>query len=365
MKLNELKKAEIKQKRVILRADLDVPIVNYQIEDDSRLKGCLETIDLLFKNGATVLIIGHLGRPTPQFSISNPPAGGQFSISEENQKFSLKPVADWLNNELGMKNQELRKEKVGSFDGWKISSNLFLLENLRFFEGEEKNDLEFAKKLASLGDIYVNDAFAVSHRAHASIVGIPQFLPHFAGLHLEKEISVLSQILENPRKPLVLIIGGAKIETKLPLVKKMNSLADIILVGGLVAIELKKLLKENQIELSGGKANIIIAEASENQKDILAESADKFKEVLKTGKTIVWNGLMGIVEEGQEEGTQKIVEAIISSGGYSVVGGGDTVGYLQRTGVLEKFSFASTGGGAMLDFLAGEILPGIEVLRSS
>ena len=341
-RLKNINNLDLEGKKVFLRLDLDVPILNGGIEDDSRLKASLETLDLLLEKWGNVIIAGHLGRPN--------------GVEE---KYSLKPVANWFAKHF---KTESIKGRIEQFDGWKIKDNLFVLENLRFFEGEEKNDLEFSKKLASLADIYVNDAFAVSHRSHASIVGVCNLLPHYVGVHLEKEIKVLSQVLENPKRPLVVIIGGAKIETKLPLVKKMNSLADYLLVGGLVALELKNLLDQDPNVLGEVKSKLLIASLTEDKKDIDLQSAGNFAEAIKNGQTIVWNGLMGIVEEGLETGTKEVATAITNSNIYSIVGGGDTVCYLQKIGLLDKFSFVSTGGGAMLGFLAGENLPGIDAL---
>jgi 3-phosphoglycerate kinase len=342
IKLKNINELELEGKKVFLRLDLDVPILNGEVEDDSRLRASLDTLDLLLKKLGNVIIAGHLGRPK--------------GVEE---KFTLAPIANWFAKHYAT---ELVKGRIEQFDGWKIKEDLFILENLRFFEGEEKNSPEFSQKLASLADIYINDAFAVSHRAHASIVGVPGLLPHYPGIHLEKEIEALSRVLENPKRPLIVIIGGAKIETKSPMVRKMNSFADQLLVGGAIALELRNLLENDPNAIGEKKANILIANLTEDKKDIDLQSAESFAVAMKEGQTIIWNGLMGVVEEGLEAGTKRIVQGIIDSNAYSVVGGGDTVGYLQKIGLLDKFSFVSTGGGAMLEFLAGEKLPGIEAL---
>lgn len=342
-KLKGIENVEFNGKKILVRADLDVPIINGQIEDDSRLKACLDTLDLILAKNGTVIVIGHLGRP-----------------NGVDQRYSFQPVADWFVNHYS---STAIREKIGEFDGWKIKDNLFLLENLRFYDGEKKNDPVFSKKLANLADVYVNDAFGNSHRAHASMVGVATLLPHLAGIYLKKEINALSKVLENPKRPLVAIIGGAKIETKLPMVKKMNSLADTILVGGLIAEELRSLLQSNPQELEGGKAEIMIADLTADGKDITPESTEKFIDKIKGDETVVWNGSLGYVEGGFEKGTKEVAKAIVDSDAFSVVGGGDTVGYLKKLGILEKFSFVSTGGGAMLEFLSGEKLPGIEVLK--
>jgi len=356
--LKTLKDADLEGKKIFLRLDLDVPIENGEITDDSRLLASLDTLNFLFKNWGNVIIGGHLGRPTSKWQMAN----GKWQIDKENRKFSLQPVTDWFAKHYST---SPIKGRIEQFEGWKIKDNLFILENLRFFEGEEKNDPEFSKKLASLADIYINDAFAASHRSHASIVGIPGILPHFAGLGLVKEIEGLSKVLDNPKKPLMVVIGGEKIETKLPLVKKMLFFADTVLVGGEIAQELKIRMDQNHNELGEIKAKLLTADLNSEEKDITPESAVQFSEELKKGSTIVWNGVVGVVEEGFEYGTKQISQAIEESGAYSVVGGGDTVGYLKKIGAINNFSFVSMGGGAMLEFLAGEKLPGIEALQTA
>jgi phosphoglycerate kinase len=357
MILNKLQKNDVFGKKIIVRADLDVPLDNENsIKDDSRLRAVLPTVSFLLENGANIILIGHLGRPKIQISIND------LQFSEEEQKFSLLPVVKWFNEELKIKNQELKIEKIGDFKGWKLNDKFCLLENLRFYKEEEANDSEFAKKLANLGEVYVNDAFAVSHRAHASIVGIPKFLPHFAGFRLLNEIEVLSKVLEDPIRPLVVIIGGAKIETKLPLVEKMHKTADYILVGGEIAEQDKILLKVQNEKVVGRKPVLLVADLTENGKDITEKSAENFNQIINLAKTVVWNGPMGLIEDGFDNGTKSIAEKIAQINTYSVVGGGDTGGYLKKLGIEEKFSFVSTGGGAMLDLLSGEKLPGIEVL---
>jgi len=205
------------------------------------------------------------------------------------------------------------------------------------------------------------------HRNHASIVGITKFLPHFAGFHLEKEIEVLSDVLKNPKRPLVVIIGGAKIETKLPLVEKMHHIADYVLVGGKIVEETKILIKVQHEKIAGQKAVLLVADTVQDNSDITPKDAENFLQIINLAKTIVWNGSMGIIGGkaeilASEEGSKKIAEGILQTKAYSVVGGGDTVEYINKLGILDKFSFASTGGGAMLNLLSGEKLPGIEAL---
>ncbi len=365
MNLPLLKNADVKGKTVFLRADLDVPLAEGEsgkgkagrIEDDTRLKAALPTIEYLLKQNCKVIIGGHLGRPKGL-----------------DKNLSLESVAHWffkkfeiLNSkfELKLKIENLKFVKLGDFDGWQIGENIFLLENLRFYEGEEKNDPEFAKKLANLAEVYVNDAFAMCHRNHASIVGITHLLPHFAGFHLEKEIANLTKAMENPKRPLVVIIGGKKLETKLSLVEKMHRIADYVLVGGKIAQETKTLVKVQHEKIEGQKSILLVADSTPDDLSITQNSLNNFLEIIPLAKTIIWNGTMGFISlerEDQFQATRKIAQAIINSKAYSIVGGGDTVEFLNRIGILDKFSFASTGGGAMLAFLSGEKLPGIETL---
>lgn len=371
-------------KTVFLRADVDIPISSSElrtqnlelIEDDTRLLAWMPTLKYLLTHGAKVIIGGHLGRP-----------------SGIDKSLSLEPIAMWLNC-----HHDTTKTKVGEFEGWRINDSIFLLENLRFYKGEEENDREFAKKLASIADMYVNDAFAASHRAHASIVGVPKYLPHFAGFRLEKEIEALSKVLENPDRPLVVIVGGAKIETKLPLVEKMHDFADYVLVGGKIAQETEALLKVQHEKLGDIKSVLLVADLNQDRTDITPKSIENFLQIISLAKTIVWNGPVGMIKSkikspargearsprasgdarrgeaaGQrrqkskvdtEEGTRELTKGIVKSGAYTVVGGGDTIAFLKRIGLVDKFSFVSTGGGAMLEFLSGSTLPGLQALEN-
>lgn len=348
---------QVKGKRIFLRLDLDVPLCKDEIEDQTRLLADFPTVKYLLKQGAKVIIGGHLGRP-----------GGFDKL------FSLEPVAEWFCDELGINKTKIKKTKLNEFDAWEISENLFLLENLRFYKGEETNDLDFSKKLAALADIYVNDAFAMCHRDHASITGISRLLPHFAGFRLQKEVLEMSNLLQNPERPLVVIIGGAKIETKLPLVLKMYGISDYVLVGGKIAQQ-----KEN-LASACGRTNhkciaLMIAELNEEGTDLTEEDIQKFLGIIEKAKTIVWNGPMGLIrlecrigngtieEEESEKGTRIIAQAIVKSSAYKIAGGGDTVEFLQKLKLTDKFDFISTGGGAMLAFLSGETLPGLEALE--
>jgi len=344
--LKSLKDADVKNKTVLLRADLDVPIESGKILDTTRLKAWSPTLKYLLKNQAQVFIAGHLGRP-----------------KDEDEKFSLKPVAEWIKKSLELGNK-LKAIDINGFKTWAITENVFLLENLRFYKGEEENDKKFSKKLASLAEIYVNDAFASSHRDHASIDGVTEYLPHFAGFRLQKEVEVLSGILKNPKRPLVVIIGGAKMKTKLPLVENMHHFADYILVGGAITENDKVLLKVAHEKIIGRKSSFLIADLTEDNKDITIKSAENFLQVIENAQTVVWNGPMGVTEgEDSSETTRNLALGILKSNVYSVVGGGDSLSYLRKQNLLSKFSFVSVGGGAMLEFLSGNKLSGLEALE--
>ncbi len=359
-------------KTVLLRVDTDVDIKNGKILDDTRLVSAIPTIEFLLKKGADVNIVGHLGRPESVSSI-------QYPVSSIDKKFSLEPVAEWLHQHIKNKIANIKNIKVGEFDGWAVTERVNLLENIRFFKEEEENDSKFARELSLLGDVYVNDAFAVSHRAHASIVGITKYLPSYAGLHLEKEVEELSKVLNAAKRPLVILIGGAKIETKLPLVSKMHAIAEYVLVGGEIAEQTRVLIRVQHEKIQGNKSMLLVADLVESGLDITPKSVENFKQVLGSAATIVWNGPVGMIRktedreqktdgrkqktEDTEKGTRELAHFIISTKAYKVVGGGDTLSYLRRLNLLAKFDFVSTGGGAMLEFLSGHKLPGLVALE--
>lgn len=266
----------------MVRGDVDVPTGG-----NFRLEAIKPTIDYLLQNNCQVILCGHRGRPTGF-----------------DPNLTTKPIQEYF-------------------------SQIKVLENLRFDPREEANDESLAKELAALADIYVNEAFADCERAHASMVGVPKLLPHFAGFRLVKEVEVLSKVLDNPDRPLLVIIGGAKIETKQPVISKMKSFADAVIVGGKLATQ---------------------------EKDFVIDS-------LPPARTIVWNGPMGEVETGHTAGTQKLIDLILAQKeAFKIIGGGDTVAFVDRLGLTAKFDWVSTGGGSMLKFLSGEKLPGIEAL---
>jgi phosphoglycerate kinase len=342
--LKSVRDAKVENKTVLLRVDTDVPIQNSVVRDDSRLNAWLPTLQFLLESGAKIIIVGHLGRP-----------------EGKDENLTLLPIVNWLSQKL--QNQNTNTIKIGEFDGWQLSDKISLLENIRFYPEEEINDPDFAKKLASLAQIFVNDAFATAHRAHASTEGVTHFLPSFAGLRILEEVKVLSEILENPKRPLCVIIGGAKIETKLPLVKKMCNFADDVLVGGEIAENNVILAEVNREKASN--CSLLVADLNEVKTDIASESLQKFIQAAQQCQTIVWNGPMGLVPdpENPSQSTFYLAKMLSESNAYKVVGGGDTVGFLKEHNLLNGFSFVSTGGGAMLEFLSGEKLPGLVALE--
>jgi len=311
MAINTIKDFNFKNKRVLLRVDFNVPMdESGKIEDDFRIQQTLPTIKYLLKKQARPVLCSH-----------------------RSDGKSLAPAWKQL-------------EKYMDID------RLVFLENLRLEKGEESNSASFAKKLSSLADVYINDAFGVCHRKHASVVGVPKYLPSGMGLLLEKEVKALSKVLENPKRPLVAIIGGAKIESKSAVIDNFLKVADSILIGGKIGFQLKK--KSAKLHLPSDYIN---------DYDIGSETIKEFKKIIAGAGTVVWAGPMGWFEKkGYEKGTREIAKAIIKSKAFSVVGGGDTLSALEKFKLRDKFDHVSTGGGAMLSFLAGDKLPGLESL---
>lgn len=327
---------DVSQKRVFLRGDLDVDLESTNDErltTNVRLLSLKPTVDFLFEHGAArILLAGHIGRP-------------QGPDPEHSTRNLLEPLKQILGQEIFFQSN-FEQENGGK---------IVLFENLRFWPGEEANDPEFISKLARLADIYINEAFGVCHRAHASMVGVPALLPHAAGLHLQKEVEELAKLLEAAQKPFVAIVGGAKIETKIPVIANLSKIADTVLIGGYLPLEIKK----QGLRFPG---NVFVANLTADTHDMDGDSINKFVETIGSAKTVVWNGNLGLTEEGFVGGTKSIAQAISQSGAYSVVGGGDTTAFLTRNGLVSRFSFVSSGGGAMLEFLAGKKLPAIEAL---
>ncbi|MBU1355677.1 MAG: phosphoglycerate kinase [Candidatus Edwardsbacteria bacterium] len=400
MKKLNIHDLDLKGKRVLVRVDFNVPQDKKTgaIKDDSRIVGALPTINYLIKHGARVVLMSHLGRPE----------------GHGNMQFTLKPVAEKL-SELLKKPVKFVSDCIGP-EPLKMSQELIggevlLLENLRFHAEEEKNDPGFAKQLAELGDIYVNDAFGTAHRAHASTEGVTKyFKQNAAGLLMEKEIDYLSAALESPEHPFVAILGGAKVSDKISVIENLINKADAILIGGAMAytfllaqgkevgsslVEKDKLDMAKDILQKSQKIKFLLpsdhiaAEKKEGEPDkkgkptftfinpkevteipqglagvdIGPKTIAEYNKVISGARTIVWNGPMGIFETPEyAKGTFEVAKAVAASGAKSIIGGGDSASAVHLSGVADKISHISTGGGASLEFLEGKVLPGVAAL---
>lgn len=337
----------VKNKRVLVRADFNVPLSEKgEILDDFKIKQTIPTIEYLVERGAKVILMSHLGKPKGKV-VDNLRLTPVRVRLMEYLDVSITKASDCIGRNLEKLTHEM------------MAGEILLLENLRFHKEEEKNNDSFAKELSRLGDIYINDAFSVSHRAHASIVGIPKYLSSGAGLLLEKEIKTLTKISNNLEKPLVAIIGGKKVETRVKLIDKISEIWDWVLIGDLIKKEIKK--KNIQLKCS---QKIIEPVNDVASRDLSPESINLFKEKIALAKTIFWSGPLGEIEKEEfSKGTEEVARAIIESNAFSVVGGGDTVKFINKLGLREKFNYVSTGGGAMMTFLSGEPLPGLAALE--
>ncbi len=395
-----------KNKKALVRVDFNVPLdKSYNITDDTRIREALPTLKHILKEGGSVILMSHLGRPLDKLKED-----GSLNV----EKFTLRHIVGHLSKLLGVEVQ-FCPETVGD-TAQKMAEALqpgqvLLLENTRFQKLEEKGDLEFSKKLAALGDVYVNDAFGTAHRAHASTTIVAQFFPADAktfGFLMENEIKNANRVLRNPARPFTAIVGGAKVSDKILLLERFLDLVDNILIGGGMAYTFVKaeggsignsLLEADRLELAGellkkAKAkgvNIylpsdsIIAEKFENTDnwknvpshdipdgwmglDIGEESRKTFSEVISNSKTIIWNGPMGVFEMSNfANGTKTAAVAVAEAtknGAFSLVGGGDSVAAVNQMGLADEVSFVSTGGGAMLEFLEGKELPGIKAIEN-
>ena len=338
----------VKDKRVLVRADFNVPLNGKgEILDDFRIKKTVPTIEYLIEKGAQVILMSHLGRPAGQVV----------------EKLRLTPVQNRLMEYLDVsvtKAPDCLGQEIVKWTHQMQPGEVLLLENLRFHQAEKENNNEFARELAKLGDIYINDAFSVCHRNHASIVGVPQHLPSGTGLLLEKEIKVLSRLMAKPEKPLIAIIAGVKVATKVKLIDKISETADFVLIGGLI----KQEIKEKNISFKYPQKIIEPVDEANQGKDIGLRTINLFQEKISQAKTIFWNGPVGQIEKEEfTKGSAALARAIIKSGSFSAVGGGSTVEFITKLGLVEKFNHVSTGGGAMLVFLSGETLPGLKALK--
>ncbi len=391
MRLRTLKNVDLKGKRVLYRVDYNIPLTeDLKVRDDTRIKETLPTIRYMKENGAKIVILTHLGRPK----------------GERRLEFSLKPVRDRLSELL---NEDVKLvDDIYSENAKNIVSSIkdcevLMFENLRFYPGEEKNDESFAEYLSEFGDIYVSDAFAVSHRENTSVFLLPSILPSYAGFLMEKEVNILSKLIENPERPYIIIIGGAKISDKIGVLKNLVNKVDAILIGGgsaftflkaegynigcsiyerdmeSVAKEIIDIAKNKNVklllpvdvhvteELKEGKDHEIVPVEKIPYDwygvDIGPKTIEIFKEEIKNAKTIFWSGPLGVYEmEIYSKGTKEIAKAIGEVDGIKVVGGGDTISALNKFNLRDKMTHVSTGGGALLEFLEGKILPGIKVL---
>lgn len=361
---------DIRGKNVLVRADFNVPLMGDMVSDDFRIRAALPTIDALLDKGAKVILMSHL-----ESNAGDIP--------------SLEPVARHLKGlDYGITFIPDTVPAREVIDG--ISTELILLDNLRLVDGEKSNDEGFARRLATLADIYVNEAFSVSHRSHASVVGVPQLMPHYAGLQFEREISELSKAFD-PSHPFLFILGGAKLATKMPLVEKFAPLADSIFIGGALANDLLK-AQGREVGQSTTSASPVdlsqiisdpkifsyvdvmvtddgVKDASQlSEGDTIVDAGHKTIEMLRSkiaaARFILWNGPFGIYEQGFTWGTEECARLIAENvSATKIVGGGDTLAAIAKLGIEDKFSFVSTGGGAMLDFLARGTIPGLEALK--
>lgn len=345
MTLKKLQDASLKNKRVLMRADFNVELKDGDVREKFKIAAAKETIDYLCsQEGAKVAVISHLGRP-----------------EGEDPKFSMLQIVDDLEKILDRKIKfidvcagEKVKEALDSIGYGEI----LLLENVRFYPEEESNDEEFSKKLSSGFDVFVNDAFSVCHRNQSSVTGVAKILPSYAGLRLQKEVENLTKAMENPARPSVAIIGGAKIETKLPLIENFQKKADLVLIGGRVANE----AADKNLKFAD---NVFVPDDfAQGRLDIGPKTIENYKKIISTAKTIIWNGPMGKFEEKPFDiGTKEVLDAVIKSGAYTIMGGGESVQILEENNAMDKISFISTGGGAMLEFLSGQELPGLKALE--
>ncbi len=402
MNKKSIKDVELAGKTVFIRVDFNVPIKNGVVEDDTRIRGAIPTIEYAVKNGAKIVLASHLGRPLKDKKKADE-RGTPFDVG----KYSLKPVADALGKILGKNVVFEGDDNAGQIRSLE-NGDIVMLENLRLNAGEEKNDAEFAEKLAESIDVYVNDAFGTAHRAHASTEGITHYVDTcVAGLLMEKELEFLGKALQDPERPFVAILGGAKVSDKIPVIESLiERKVDKLLIGGAMAYTFfkaqgftigKSLVEDDMMPTAleiiekAEAAGIELLLPTDHQVvdsydpinsrkaiqieftnsglvglDIGPDTAELFKNALVGAKTIVWNGPMGMFEEKPfDEGTLAVANAVAdatSNGATSIVGGGDSVAAINEAGLSDRISHISTGGGATLEFLAGSELPGVAAL---
>ncbi|MFC1644908.1 phosphoglycerate kinase [Patescibacteria group bacterium] len=353
MEIKRIQDENLEGKSIIMRVDFNVSIEDGKVQDRYKIESCAETVKYILSQKNTKLaLISHLGRP--QDSKMDMDDGFL-------KKFSFRQIVSEIEEIIGVKvvfipgyGKDLIKKELGEVGE---NGGVLLLENVRFFSEEEENDESFSRELASNFDIYVNEAFSNSHRAHSSMVGLPEVLPGYAGFQFQKELNNLDKIKFHPEHPAVAIIGGAKIKTKLPLIESFSNNYEYVLVGGMVANE----AIDTMIDFSDRV--VLPFDFAKNRLDIGPQTISRFKDIINQAETIVWNGPLGKFEESPYDvGTREIVDAIMSSEAFTVAGGGESIQVLERLGVMDKFSFISTGGGAMLKYLSGEDMPGLNKL---
>ncbi len=382
-----VKDLDVAGKRVLVRVDFNVPIKDGKVTDDTRIRRALPTIQYLLSEGAEPVLISHLGRPKGQ----------------RDPQYSMEPVAEHLEGLLGEPVLKLDTavgpEVEDDLENWN-GEGVALLENSRFYIGETENDPEFARHLANLADIYVNDAFGAAHRAHATTVGVAEYLPSAAGLLLAEEVDYLDSVLKEPERPFVAILGGAKVSDKLGVIESLLGLADSLLIGGAMCFtffkaqgfevgnslveddyleEAKRLMDEagdrlllpvdvtiaEKMEEDAGSRSVEVDSIPEGWMglDIGEKTVETFRERITGAKTIFWNGPMGVFEiDAFAKGTEGVAQAVAESDATSVVGGGDSVAAVTKLGLEDEMSFISTGGGASLEYVEGKELPGVTAL---
>lgn len=393
MNKKTVKDVDVKGKVVFCRVDFNVPMKDGKVTDDTRIRAALPTIQYLMEQGAKVLLASHLGRPKGQ-------------VVEE---LRLTPVAKRLEELLNKpvkKVDEAYGEAVKAEIANMKEGDVLVLENVRFYPGEEKNDPELSKAFAELADLYVNDAFGAAHRAHASTAGIAEHLPAVAGFLMEKEIHVLGKALENPDRPFTAIIGGAKVKDKIGVIENLLDRVDNLIIGGGLAYTFvkalghevgKSLLEEDKIELAKSfmdrakekgvnfymPVDAVVADDFSNDANTKVVSIDSipsdwealdigpktieiYKDVIQNSKLVVWNGPMGVFEmEAFANGTKAVAESLAAAENtYTVIGGGDSAAAVEKFGLGEKMDHISTGGGASLEFMEGKVLPGVQALEN-
>ena len=345
MAVKKIQEAEIQDKKVLLRADFNVAVESGKVKEKFKIEAVRETLKYLLEKKCKVALASHFGRPEGKI----------------NPEFSLSQIKNDVESILGVKIvfiDDCVSEKVAKALDNLNDGEVLLLENVRFYPGEEQNNEKFAEGLAENFEIFINDAFSVSHRDQASVTGITKFLPSYAGFWLQKEIKEMEKIKNDFKRPAVAIIGGAKIETKLPVIKFFEEKYDSVLVGGKIANE----ALDQKIQFSSKV--ILPVDFIDDRLDIGPKTLENFKSIIEQAETIVWNGPTGKFEEEKYAfSTNEILKEILKSHAYVVVGGGETIEVLEKNEAIDKISFVSTGGGAMLEYLSGNKMPGIEALQ--